>query len=105
MTAFLRRLYLAVMARERQPDLLSPGILAEVLIVMGENGWVQIQTSKLAPDHDPDRVFGYMLERWLGRMSELGVTLDFVSEDGKHHPLVRPAEPHRIQAAHAERAR
>ena len=69
---------------------LNRGIRAEVTIVLGEHGHVGMHWSKLDPEDDPSLVYGYMMNRWLTRLSEQHVSLDFCTQDGTVIPLVRP---------------
>ena len=70
--------------------LLTPGIRAEVTMIMGEEGQINIWHAKLDPEENPSKIFGALLMRWLAMLSAIGVTLDFTDETGKVIPLVRP---------------
>jgi hypothetical protein len=75
----------------RRHAMLAPDILAEVTIVMGETGYIGITYSKLDPELNPTQIYGEMLRHWLATLSQLGVRLDFETEDHHVIPLVRPA--------------
>lgn len=72
-------------------NLLTPGIRAEVNLILSEQGQIGIFHSKLQPEDDASQVYGMLLMRWLAVLSGLGVTLNFQTEDMQIIPLVRPA--------------
>jgi hypothetical protein len=73
-------------------NLLTPGIRAEVTMILGDNGQIGIYHSKLAPEDNATEVYGVLLMRWLSMLSGLGVSLNFETETGMVVPLVRPQE-------------
>jgi len=71
-------------------NLLAPGIRAEVTMILGDDGQIGIYHSKLLPSDNPSVIHEQLLMRYLAMLSGLGVTLNFVTEDGTVIPLVRP---------------
>jgi hypothetical protein len=94
---FLRRVFAAVFVRQR--SLLAPDIIAELTIVMGEDGYIGVTYSKLDPQLDATQIYGAMLMRWLATLSQLGVSLDFETSDHTIIPLVRPQSSYAAAAA------
>lgn len=82
----------------RHENLVTPGVRAEVKIILAENGMIGIYHSKLDPEENPSALYGFLLMRWLAMLSGLGVTLDFTTEDGRVIPLVRPSSEARERA-------
>jgi hypothetical protein len=79
-------------------NLVTPGVKAEVKIILSDNGMIGIYHSKLAPEDNPSAIYGTLLMRWLAMLSGLGVTLDFTTTDGRVIPLVRPSSEARERA-------
>ena len=77
--------------RRRIKNLLTPGIRAEVSLIMGESGQIGIYLSKLSPEENPSEIHQAFVMRYLAMLSGLGVTLDFQTASGQVIPLVRPS--------------
>lgn len=82
---------------------LTPGIRAEVIMVMGADGHVGIQFEKLAPEDNASEVFSRLLEQLFAVGEQMGVNVNWSSKigaviDTPEGPeyvvaLIRPARP------------
>jgi hypothetical protein len=88
----LRALYAFFFIRSR--NRLTPGVRAEVTLILGESGQIDVYFGKIAPEENAQEVYGLLLMRYLAALSTLGLSLDFITEDNVTVPLVRPAAAH-----------
>ena len=61
---------------------LTPGIRAEVIMVMSADGHVGIQFEKLAPEENASEVFARLTEQWFAVGEAMGVNLNWSSKIG-----------------------
>jgi hypothetical protein len=85
-----RRLYAALFVRDRTR--ITPQIRAEVTLLLEESGHVAVYFAKLDPEQNPTEIYGMILMRYLAALSQMGITLDFETDEHVLIPLVRPAK-------------
>ena len=71
----------------------TPGIRAEVTLILSDGGQVGLYHSKLRPEDDPRVVYAMLLQRWLDALGALGLHMDYTTVDGQTFPLIRPPVP------------
>ncbi|HLA13440.1 MAG TPA: hypothetical protein VJZ25_00320 [Gemmatimonadaceae bacterium] len=69
---------------------IAPGILAEVTVIVADDGQVGVFMSKVPPEVNGDALCGNVVNALLMYLSTLGRTIDLQMEDGTVVPLVRP---------------
>lgn len=61
---------------------LTPGVRAQVIMVMGDDGKVYILFDKLAPEENVSQIFAMLTEQWFAVGSQMGVTLNITTRSG-----------------------
>ena len=61
---------------------LTPGIRAEVIMVMGEDGRVGVQFEKIAPEDNANELFAQLTSQWFSVGQSMGISLDWTCTSG-----------------------
>jgi hypothetical protein len=73
---------------------LTPGIRAEILMVMGSDGKISILSEKLAPEENPSEIFALFTEQWFAFGAQiLKVTLNVTTPASNVQRIDTPTGP------------